>query len=89
MPVSCLELDGLPAPDSYRAGELVALDDALITLTQLDPRRASVVELRVFGGLTGGGNGPGARSLAAERHARLEIGKSVAASRAVEPVHNF
>ncbi len=50
--VNSLELDGLPSPDSYRAGELVALDDALTTLTQLDPRRASVVELRVFGGLT-------------------------------------
>ncbi len=50
--VSWLELDGLPAPDSSRAGELVALDDALTSLTQLDPRRASVVELRVFGGLT-------------------------------------
>jgi len=47
-----LELDGLPAPDSSRTRELVALDDALSTLTQLDPRRASVVELRVFGGLT-------------------------------------
>lgn len=51
-PLNCLELDGLPAPDSYRAGELVALDDALTSLTQLDPRRASVVELRVFGGLS-------------------------------------
>ncbi|HEX5229017.1 MAG TPA: ECF-type sigma factor [Bryobacteraceae bacterium] len=50
--VNWLELDGLPAPDSRRAGELVALDDALTSLTQLDPRRASVVELRVFGGLT-------------------------------------
>ena len=50
--VNWLELDGLPAPDSSRAGELVALDDALTRVTQLDPRRASVVELRVFGGLT-------------------------------------
>jgi len=50
--VNWLELDGLPAPDSSRGGELVALDDALTSLTQLDPRRASVVELRVFGGLT-------------------------------------
>jgi RNA polymerase sigma factor (TIGR02999 family) len=50
--VDWLELDGLPAPESSRTGELVALDDALTSLTQLDPRRASVVELRVFGGLT-------------------------------------
>jgi RNA polymerase sigma factor (TIGR02999 family) len=47
-----LELDGIPAPDSHRAGELIALDDALTTLTQLDPRRGNIVELRVFGGLT-------------------------------------
>jgi RNA polymerase sigma factor (TIGR02999 family) len=52
--VECLELDGIPAPDSHRAGELIALDDALTSLMQLDPRRARVVELRVFGGLTVG-----------------------------------
>lgn len=34
-----------------RAAELVALDDALIDLAALDPRRAQVVELRYFGGL--------------------------------------
>jgi RNA polymerase sigma factor (TIGR02999 family) len=50
--IDYLELDALPAPDSHRAGELIALDDALTSLTQLDPRRGSVVELRVFGGLT-------------------------------------
>ena len=31
---------------------LVALDDALESLAQLDPRKARVVELRFFGGLT-------------------------------------
>jgi RNA polymerase sigma factor (TIGR02999 family) len=45
-------LDHLPAPGSDRAGELLAIDDALARLTQIDPRRAQVVELRVFGGLT-------------------------------------
>lgn len=35
-----------------RAAELVALDDALQTLATLDPRRARVVELRYFGGLS-------------------------------------
>ena len=44
--------DNLPAPDSCRADELIALDDALTNLAQLDPRRAQVIELRVFGGLT-------------------------------------
>jgi len=32
--------------------DFVALDDALSTLAGLDPRRAQVVELRFFGGLT-------------------------------------
>lgn len=44
--------DDVPAPDSLRAAELVELDDALTSLSKLDPRRARVVELRVFGGLT-------------------------------------
>ncbi len=32
--------------------DLVALDDALTALSQLDPRQSKVVELRFFGGLT-------------------------------------
>ena len=44
--------DDAPAPDSLRAAELIELDDASTSLSQLDPRRARVVELRVFGGLT-------------------------------------
>lgn len=35
-----------------RAADLVALDDAMQSLAQLDPRKAQVVELRFFGGLT-------------------------------------
>jgi len=34
-----------------RAADLVALDDAMNTLAQLDPRKAHVVEMRFFGGL--------------------------------------
>ena len=34
-----------------RAKELVALDDALAQLREIDPRKAEVVELRYFGGL--------------------------------------
>lgn len=47
-----MALDELPAPESDRASELLAVDDALKRLAELDARRASVVELRVFGGLT-------------------------------------
>ena len=35
-----------------RAAELVALDDALIKLSEFDARKARVVELRFFGGLS-------------------------------------
>jgi len=35
-----------------RAAELVALDDALNRLKGIDPRKARVVEMRYFGGLT-------------------------------------
>jgi RNA polymerase sigma factor (TIGR02999 family) len=35
-----------------RAAELVALDDALIELAAVDPRKSRVVELRFFGGLS-------------------------------------
>jgi RNA polymerase sigma factor (TIGR02999 family) len=50
--VNDLNPDEVPAPDSSRAAELVALDDALNSLAQLDQRRARVIELRIFGGLT-------------------------------------
>ncbi len=36
----------------WRAAELVALDEALEELAKLDPRKARVVELRYFGGLS-------------------------------------
>jgi RNA polymerase sigma factor (TIGR02999 family) len=42
----------LAAPD--RDDELVAIDDALQRLEQIDPRKARVVELRFFGGLSVG-----------------------------------
>jgi RNA polymerase sigma factor (TIGR02999 family) len=47
-----MNLDALPAAGTDRAGEICRLDDALNSLAQLDPRRAQVVELRFFGGLS-------------------------------------
>src|SRR5207248_6790004 len=35
-----------------RGGELLALDDALVTLALVDPRKSRVVEMRFFGGLS-------------------------------------
>ena len=34
------------------AAEVLALDEALVALAEVDPRRAQVVELRYFGGLS-------------------------------------
>jgi len=50
--VADVALDDIPAPWSGRADELLAVDDALNRLAEIDPRRARVVEMRVFGGLT-------------------------------------
>jgi RNA polymerase sigma-70 factor, ECF subfamily len=49
---SGVDLDRLPAPGTDRAIELCALDDALDALARMDSRRAKVIELRFFGGLT-------------------------------------
>ena len=37
---------------SQPPADVLALDDALNALTRMDPRKAQVVELRFFGGLT-------------------------------------
>jgi RNA polymerase sigma factor (TIGR02999 family) len=47
-----LDFDQFPAVDSDRSAALCALDDALDSLSRLDPRRAQVIELRFFGGLS-------------------------------------
>ena len=54
MPIaqSSCTLDRLAAPGTDRAADICALDDALRALAALDPRRAEVVELRFFGGLS-------------------------------------
>lgn len=47
-----LSLDEVANYTHERAAELIALDDALQSLAQLDERKSRVVELRYFGGLT-------------------------------------
>lgn len=44
-------VDGLAASNDKDI-DIVALDDALETLAAIDPRKARIVELRYFGGLT-------------------------------------
>ncbi len=45
-------LEDSAAMTETRAAELVALDEALNELAELDPRKSRVVELRYFGGLS-------------------------------------
>jgi len=47
-----VNLDELPDLSGSRARELIALEDALNALAQNDSRKARVVELRFFGGLS-------------------------------------
>jgi RNA polymerase sigma factor (TIGR02999 family) len=50
--VARINLDDAPDVSAEPAAELIALDDALLALANLDTRKARVVELRFFGGLT-------------------------------------
>jgi RNA polymerase sigma factor (TIGR02999 family) len=47
-----VDLDEIPDVSSRRADEMIALDDALTALAQAHPRKARVVELRFFAGLS-------------------------------------
>jgi len=49
---AAINLDQLPDRASVMSAEVCALDEALDMLAQIDPRRAQVIELRFFGGLT-------------------------------------
>jgi RNA polymerase sigma factor (TIGR02999 family) len=49
---TAINLDELPDLGFKRADELAALDDALNALAQFDGRKAKVIELRFFGGLS-------------------------------------
>jgi RNA polymerase sigma factor (TIGR02999 family) len=47
-----LSLDEAPELSDERSLELLSLDDALKDLEKLDPRKAQIVEMRYFGGLS-------------------------------------
>ncbi len=47
-----LTLDEIMNLSLGRAADLVALDDALTSLAEIDPRKSRMVELRFFGGLS-------------------------------------
>ena len=50
--VPMVPLEDVPLAAPERAASIVALDDALTALADVDPRKSQVVELRYFGGLT-------------------------------------
>ncbi len=47
-----IDLDAIPDMSAVRARELIALDDALSGLAKIDARKARVVEMRFFAGLS-------------------------------------
>jgi RNA polymerase sigma factor (TIGR02999 family) len=49
---SPLDFDEIADASPQRAEEVIAVDDALAALSQFDPRKAQVVEMRFFGGLS-------------------------------------
>jgi len=50
--VQKVELDEAMLVSEQRAAEVVALDDALKSLAEIDPRKSQLVELRFFGGMS-------------------------------------
>ncbi len=51
-PLPALSLDEALAVQEKRDIELIAVDDALLSLSRFDPQQSKIVELRFFGGLT-------------------------------------
>lgn len=51
-PAHKVHLEEVPELGSERSRELIALDDALNALASIDDRKARVIELRFFGGLS-------------------------------------
>ena len=74
---SAIDFDRLPALESTRPAEVCRLDDALNTLFRIDPRRAQVIELRFFGGLSVEETAEVLDIIPADGHARLEDRESV------------
>ena len=50
--VKAVTLDNAALVSDQKGPDLLALDEALLSLAELDPRQSKVVELRFFGGLT-------------------------------------
>jgi DNA-directed RNA polymerase specialized sigma24 family protein len=75
-------LDEIPDISRRRDPELIAIDDALNTLAGLDPRKARVIELRFFGGLSVEETAEVFEGPRTNRAARLAVGAGLADARA-------
>lgn len=49
---SAVDFDAMPDPGSQKGQDVIALDDAMKELEKIDPRKARMIELRFFGGLS-------------------------------------
>ena len=76
-----MSLDEAPVLSAERAADLVALDDALTSLSTIDPRKSQVVELRFFGGAEHRRDCRGDEGFVNDRTARVAMGKGLPLSR--------
>ena len=75
-------LDQAESKEDHSAGDLLFVDEALRKLQAFDARKAQVVELRVFMGLSVEETAAGTPRLRRNGQARLAVGQSVAQTRA-------
>jgi RNA polymerase sigma factor (TIGR02999 family) len=79
--VEHVELEETAVIARGRAENIMALDEALQALAHIDPRKARVVELRFFGGLSVDETAEVIKGLGGHGDARLEHGASLAGPR--------
>ena len=76
-----VNLDEIPDVSGQGGRDLIALDDALNALAAIDPRRARVIELRFFGGLSVEETAEVLNVAPDNRHARCQTRTSLAEAR--------
>ena len=74
-------LDEAESMEGHPAGDLLFVDEALRRLQAFDARKAQVVELRVFMGLSVEEAATGTRRLRGNSQTRLAVGQGVAQTR--------
>ena len=77
-----VELDEAIAGADPDLTDVIAIDEALSQLEPTDPRKAKIVTLRYFAGLSVEETAVGARSVAGHRQERVDVRARLAVSRA-------